>query len=102
MEITYEYIKKYIKDNYKIDFIDGTYGYDAALVFKKKKDEFSIQIFNNFRNQKCIGYDWMDKYRMFGRSGSYLLKNNIDKIIDTIMQDDFKFKKVESRQLTLF
>lgn len=101
MQITYEYIKKYIKDNYKVDFINGTYGYDDALVFKKRGNEFSIQIFDNFRNQKCIGYDWMNN-RMFGSSGSYLLKNNIDEIIDSIMQDDFKFKKVESRQLTLF
>lgn len=95
-------IQQYINDNYKISFKEDEYGYEPALFYKTKKDEFYIHLYEDFKKHKCIGYDVMRNNKLMGSAGGYIIKDNIEELIDYIMQEDFNFKRIASKQLSLF
>ena len=104
MSTTVEFIKKYIKDNYDINFtLDKTLRW---LSYTKNKITYSIycQYVYDSKDQVhnwCICIDVMDKNKLWGYDNSFL-DNGID-TIEQILRDEFHLIKNEYyKQISLF
>ena len=105
MNTTVEYIQKYVKDNYNLDFkleYIGTHRF-IKYIKNKKEYEFSCdyarqpEIDDSTNEYWSIYTDFMDYKEWYGYGGAYLDEGS--KTIDKIMEE-WGFKK--EQQLTIF
>ena len=104
-----ETIKQYIYDNYGLEFIDDEYGHSKSISYtdKKNKKKCDIQLSEFIdKSSKIIGYDVHNIPYTHGSSGPVPYNendiNSFYRAIDNIMQNDFKYEKLQEKQTTIF
>lgn len=100
MNTTVEYIQKYVKDNYDLDFKLEYIGTHRFIKYIKNKKEYTFTCDYAQKDRLeywSIYYDFMDYKNWYGNGAAVI--DNGDKTIDEILKD---WGFVKNKQMTIF